>query len=291
LPAITEDLTINGPGANVITVRGNDASRVFEIASGVTVMISDLAIGNGNASGANGSGILNSGTLTVTNTTQSNNSPPGVAVNGGGTVTITNSTFSGNSAGESGGGIFNSSGTVNVSNSTLSNNSAASFGGGIRNDSGTVNIKNSIVANSPSGGDCSGSGTLNALGVNFSTSGSCLGFTQVPATGPGGLNLGPLANNGGPTQTHALLSGSVAIDAVTDCTDVAMNPVTTDQRGVTRPQDGDSNGTALCDAGAFEAIPCTLTCPANITKATTPTSAERSSTIPRPQRAAIRATQ
>ena len=60
------------------------------------------------------------------------------------------------------------------------------------------------------------------------------------------LNLGPLANNGGPTQTHALLSGSVAIDAVSDCTDTDNNPLTTDQRGVLRPQ-----GSA-CDVGAYE---------------------------------------
>jgi hypothetical protein len=61
------------------------------------------------------------------------------------------------------------------------------------------------------------------------------------------LNLGPLQNNGGPTHTHALLSGSVAIDAAADCTDATGAPITDDQRGVARPHG------AACDVGAFEA--------------------------------------
>jgi hypothetical protein len=64
----------------------------------------------------------------------------------------------------------------------------------------------------------------------------------------GQLNLGPLADNGGPTQTHALGPGSFAIDQipVTECVDVDSMPLTEDQRGVTRPQG------AMCDVGAFE---------------------------------------
>jgi len=85
-----------------------------------------------------------------------------------------------------------------------------------------------------------------ALGVNFDTDGTCPDFTHVTAM----LNLGPLALSApGTTQTHALSSGSVAIDSVTLCTDIAENMVTADQRGVSRPQ-----GIA-CDAGAYEAKP------------------------------------
>jgi hypothetical protein len=93
----------------------------------------------------------------------------------------------------------------------------------------------------------------------------------------GGLNLGPLQNNGGPTQTHALLTGSVAVDAATDCTDFDDNPIFTDQRGTARPIDGDGDFGPLCDAGAYEAPPCTngvdatpplITCPTNVTAKT-----------------------
>jgi hypothetical protein len=147
--------------------------------------------------------------------------------------------------GDAGGGIFNDGATLTVSNSTFSGNSATDTGGGITNGS-WVNIKNSIIANSPSGGNCDDSGTFIVAGVNFSDDITCPGFTQVTSAQ---LNLGALANNGGPTQTIALQSGSVAIDAATDCTDYAGNPVGTDQRGVTRPQG------AACDVGAYEARP------------------------------------
>jgi hypothetical protein len=90
------------------------------------------------------------------------------------------------------------------------------------------------------------------LGANLDTDGSCGGFTPVTSLQ---LNLGPLAQNPpGFTATHALLPGSVGIDAATDCTDVSGNPVTTDQRGVSRPDSGES----ACDIGAFEYVDPTL---------------------------------
>ncbi|HXU38061.1 MAG TPA: HYR domain-containing protein [Blastocatellia bacterium] len=335
LPAISEDLTINGPGVFSITVSGNHASRVFEVNGKVTVMISGLTISDGNSmSVAEGAGISNLGTLTLSNVVLSGNSTTGSAggggifnngfamltitnctlsgnsaafgggienlgtltitsstlsgnsaradgggiLNNGGTLTITNSTLSGNTAQQQGGGIFqvlNAMGTANISFTTLSGNSATLNGGGIFNAApNTVNIKNSIVANSTSGGDCSNSGTFNATGVNFTTNGTCPGFTVVT---PAQLNLGPLQNNGGNTETHALLPGSVAIDAAPDCTDVFGTPerpkvgapmavVTTDQRGVGRPQ-----GSA-CDVGSYEFVPCTTTptivCPESFTIST-----------------------
>ncbi|MEW6212929.1 MAG: choice-of-anchor Q domain-containing protein [Acidobacteriota bacterium] len=324
---IDKDLIITGPGAMSLTVSGNNASRVFNIASGVTATISSLTISNGSASGVGG-GILNAGTLTIQNSTLSGNSASSggsggdggggirnngtltitnstlsgnsaAATNGGGggirndgTVTIQNSTLSGNSAGSFGGGIFNN-GTTTIQNSTLSGNSASSNGGGIFNSGGTANIKNSIVADSTSGGDCGGAGSFNTSGgANFSTDSSCPGFNQVPSTGMGGLNLGPLQNNGGPTFTHALLTGSVAIDAATDCTDFDDNPIFTDQRGIARPIDGDGDFGPLCDAGAYEAPLCTngvdtfaplITCPSNLTaKAPKPGSATVVVTYPPP---------
>ena len=252
-----------------------------------------------NSAGSSGGGIFNRGTLTVTNGTLAGNSAVGgggifndlrvpltvtdstlsgnSAFDGGGilnegTLTVTNSTLSGNSA-TSGGGIFNDEGTLTVTNGTFSANSATggeTAGGGIFNE-GSATVKNSIIANSTAGGNCGGS-TISPLGVNFSTDKTCgPGFTVVPSAGAGGLNLGPLHDNGGPTFTHALLPGSVAIDAVispADCNDLSAvpAPVTTDQRGLPRPADGDGNGSALCDAGAFELQPCMITCPGNITQ-------------------------
>src|SRR5262249_15208141 len=118
--------------------------------------------------------------------------------------------------------------------------------GGISNGD-TLNIKNSIVANS-TGGNCKNFATFTAAGVNYDTDGSCPGFTQVTAPQ---LNLGQLQLNApGTTATHALLTGSIAIDKALDCTDLSSppQPVTTDQRGVDRPQG------AACDVGAFEVV-------------------------------------
>ncbi len=111
-----------------------------------------------------------------------------------------------------------------------------------------MNIKNSIVANNP-GGDGYNGVTVNPAGANFDTDGSfSSSFAHFTSATPAQLNLGPLADNGGPTQTSALLACSVAIDAATDGTDWFGNPVLTDQRGVARPQG------AACDAGAYEFV-------------------------------------
>ena len=75
-------------------------------------------------------------------------------------------------------------------------------------------------------------------------------------------NLGPLVENGGPTKTHALLSGSPAIDAgdPDGCKDPWAS-LDVDQRGEIRPYDGDGDGTAVCDIGAYEAVPSTQSFP------------------------------
>ena len=206
---------------------------------------------SGNSAGYGG-GIVNSITLTVTNSTLSGNS----AVFGGGlynyfTATITNSTLSGNSASSEGGGIFNSSidTLVTVTSSTLSGNLAL-LGGGIFNsgsnapgqsNAAKLTATTSLFAN-PAGGNVvsEAGGVFNSLGHNLfsDTPDVALDPTDLTNTDP---LLGPLADNGGPTFTQALLPGSPAIDA-----GAPVAGVSTDQRGISRPQ-----GIAP-DIGAFE---------------------------------------
>ena len=173
-------------------------------------------------------------------------------------MNVTNSTLSGNSA-TAGvvGGIYNL-GTVNVTNSTLSGNSVTpgGLGGGIANFS-TVNVKSSIIAgNTDAIGNPDVFGAFTSQGFNLiGKSDGSTGFTNgvnndLVGTIATPLNplLGPLASNGGPTMTLALLSGSSAIDQ-------GMNTgLLTDQRGFARTADqplipNASDGT---DIGAFE---------------------------------------
>ncbi len=206
-----------------------------------------------------GGGIFNEITTTasVTNSTFSGNS---AASNGGGggilnesALTVTNSTFSGNSGG-TGGGIYNEyTATASVTNSTFSGNSASLSGGGIYNG-GSATLSNSILAGSTDG-NCAGTGTpaVTDGGYNISDDGTCkFTGTNVTTSKPIGdsvsdsnVALDPLGlqNNGGPTQTIALESGSYAIAAIP-----AADCPATDQRGAPRPAPGYS----ACDVGAFE---------------------------------------
>ncbi|MGA2114953.1 MAG: NHL repeat-containing protein, partial [Bryobacteraceae bacterium] len=278
---ITQNLTINGPGAGSLAVSGNNASIVFWVYDGATASISGVTIENGTVAGSgggifndgaltlsnstlsgnsttiydnNGGGIFNGGTLIVSNSTFSNNSATagfggGIYNGAAGQLAVSNSTFSGNSAGNNGGGIANF-GTATVSNTTFSGNSAAQ-GGGIQNF-GTFTLRSTLLAGQTGGGNCYlANGAITSAGYNLSDDASCPSFTQTGdqsnVTGAASY-LGALANNGGPTQTFALLSTSSAVNAipVNECTDAVGNPVPTDQRGITRPQ---GSG---CDIGAYE---------------------------------------
>jgi len=163
--------------------------------------------------------------------------------------------------------IFNG-GTLTLTNSTVSGNTGGN-GGGINNQSGSaVNARNTIIAgNTASNGpDVFGSFTSpghNLIGKSDGSSGFGGNGDQVGTiASPRNPMLDPLANNGGPTQTHALLPVSPAIDAGDDCVaeathcgDSNIPQLTTDQRGAGFPRKIDSNGdsTATVDIGAFEA--------------------------------------
>jgi len=231
------------------TISGNNSGYGGGIsaANGTVNVTASTIVANSTV--ADGGGIRTEGLNPIINVTNSTISGNSARYGGGirhdeGQLNIINSTISGNSVTLNGGGIWNGN-QANLSFVTIANNSAIS-GGGISNNpgwGGNVKIKNSIVGNNTNGGDCTG--PFNASGVNFATDSSCgAGFTQVTSAQ---LNLGPLqVNPPGSTATHALLAGSAAVDAVTDCADLDGNTVAQDQRGVTRPQG------AKCDAGAFE---------------------------------------
>ena len=212
---------------------------------------------------AYGGGIANNhGTLAISNSTISGNSAllgivngSGRAYGGGianllGTLVINNSTISGNSARAtlfttSYGGAISSGSTATISNTTMSSNSAH-YGGGI---SGSATLQNTIVANS-SGGNCDAGATITSHGYNLSSDGTCNFNSRGDLNNHDPL-LGPLQNNGGPTQTMALLPGSPAIDGgnPSGCTDNQGHLLTTDQRGMARPDPEDIVG---CDIGAYE---------------------------------------
>ena len=224
-----------------------------------------------------GGGIYNSdtGDVTIINSTVSGNQ---AALAGGGIynafeIKLINSTISGNQANGSGGGIYNDgTGTLEARNATIVSNTAnadavglSSNGGGIKNNGGTVNLFNTILALNihviESGGfltavndDCNGS--LNQLKYSLLTTTTGCTITNVNSITEQNPKLDPLADNGGPTETHALNAGSPAIDAgdPDGCKDAEGNNLTTDQRGEIRPFDGDSDGSAVCDMGAYEYI-------------------------------------
>ncbi len=192
------------------------------------------AVNINNETWEKGGAIYNVGTATITTSTISNNiaSWSGGGIVNAGTITITNSTISGNSTTLSGGAAIMNTGSLTMNYTTIAENVSASIGA-IFSTTDTIEIDNTIVADNP-GGNCSYPPTSMILGMNIDSDGTCLGMLQRDA------QLGPLANNGGPTLTHSIAPTSPARDEA-----FGLCPAT-DQRGEPRP-----HGSA-CDLGSYE---------------------------------------
>jgi beta-glucanase (GH16 family) len=222
---------------------------------GATFSLLDSSVVN-NTAGWSGGGVYSffNSTTTIERSTISGNvsNDVGGGIRSLGNAQIINSTISGNEAtGWYGGAMFITDGVVNMSFTTVADNTsppwapAAVFVGTFTSASATLNVDNSVIAHNVTEG-CflapfgAGAVAINSLGHNLFTDATCfpVGSDQIV----GSASLDPLADNGGPTLTHALQPGSPAIDAADD----AVCPAT-DQRSVNRPQ-----GTA-CDIGAYEA--------------------------------------
>ncbi len=218
-----------------------------------TLNLTDSTVSDNSSTNQPGGGIYGffNSNVNITNSTVSGNFSGDVA--GGlrmlSNANIVNSTFSGNiSTAWHGGGIFHTDGNLTVLNSTFTGNIApagtasgilvATFGA-----PASMTLTNSVMEGNGGAFACAieggGAATITSGGFNVISDGSCnpiasdQSFTDAL--------LGPLADNGGPTLTHALLAGSAAIDMA----NAAVCPAT-DQRGVLRPQG------AGCDVGSFE---------------------------------------
>jgi hypothetical protein len=248
------------------TLSDNSAGEGGGIYNFARLTVSDSTLSGNSAAFANvgaGGGIYNDGTLTVSNTTLSGNSARyygGGIYNRYGPLTVSNSTLSGNSAGRYGGGIYadNTPGPqpFTLTNVTLTANRANYSGGGLYVLSGSPVLHNTLIAGNFRGltgttaddvyGSLNSGGDYNLIGDGTGMTGLTNGVNgnQVgSASDPIDPQLGPLDFNGGPTLTHALLSGSPAIDA-------GNNAYATDwdQRGPGYPRI--VNG--IIDIGAFE---------------------------------------
>ncbi len=257
-----------------VTIReGNSGSRTgggLRLEGGSLTLSNSAVVDSIAFSGGGALSSPNGAAVTIRNSTISGNtaSNNGGGLNiRGGTITLVNSTLSGNTANGHGGGLYiTNSAAASLANVTVTDNradgdsSGGGNGGGLSNNGGTITFKNTLMAGNfdNSAGtrrpDCSG--TLTSQGYNLV--GDKTGCTFTPAssdlvgTGSSPVNaqLGPLQNNGGPTPTHALLSGSPATDAGNPALPGSGGNAceATDQRGIVRPQG------STCDIGAYEVV-------------------------------------
>lgn len=244
-----KSVTIDGAG---VTVSGNNASRVLEVATGATVSISNMTITDG-VGAPQGGGILNFGTLnldavTVTNNTETSTGTSfelgggGIYNGDGATLNLTNSTVSNNSTvAQPGGGIygfFNS--TINLTNSTVSGNVAGDVAGGLRTLGNATIVDSTISGNTSSawhgGGMFSTDGTVtivnSAIVNNNAPDGTAGGLMVATFGAPVSVSLqdSTVANN---SSYSCQVEGDPAVAVLTSLggntfTDNSCNPIASD---------------------------------------------------------------
>lgn len=267
LPLISSEITIQGNGHSIVRDPGAADFAMIEVTSSGVLTLDHVTLSGG--SGANAGGIENLGHLSIVDSTISGNTGDNV----GGvfnsniaasdtSLTVIRSLFADNHSNGNAGAIFNYAGNASLSNCTLSGNSA-NFGGALNNfatfgskpaasatldhctlSGNTASVESGQILNQDDAQltligtvisgeyNCQGNAPTLDGGANFGSDNSCTGATMLT-----GFDT-TLRDNGGPTQTHALLPGSNAIDAGGACT------LATDARGIAR----DSH----CDSGSYE---------------------------------------
>ena len=235
----------NGSGGGIANSHGGQVTLTDCTVSGNTV----------SAASGRGGGLYNAGVSQYqvnTSTITGNSAAEGGAVYNAetGSLDFDSSTISGNTASGSGGGLHNAStGTITIHDSTVARNTASVGGGGLYNAStGLVQLGNTILGENTAPDGPDGLGSLVSLGYNLIGDDTDCDYT---------LSLGDLINKEplledlgdytGPTLTHTLMTGSPAVDTGDDANCPAL-----DQRGQTRPLDGNGDGTVRCDMGAVE---------------------------------------
>jgi CSLREA domain-containing protein len=226
------------------TIRDNSAA-IGGILNRGTASLTDSTVAGNTVGGVLNIGFVAAATLTLTRSTVSDNEEFGIQNLGDrATMTLLNSTVSGNTEV----GVDNGSGTATLTHATVALNGAFNIAAGE-----AMTVSNTVLSAAPGGANCEAGLFVDpptSGGYNVASDTTCALTEPTDTQGTDPL-LGPLADNGGPTPTHALQAGSPAIDRVpaseTSCP-------ATDQRGVPRP------GGAACDAGAFELARGAPTC-------------------------------
>jgi hypothetical protein len=280
--AVNGDLNITGLGAGKTVLGSTGSSRIVSVAAGSHLTVSDLTIQggvsdanggglsvsagavaslervqlSGNHADANGGAIFNGGDLSILDSAITGNDASSGAggIENSGTLTLHNVTVSGNQGAT--GGIL-STGNASLVNTTVVYNHATGSGGGLNGGAGNFTLRNSILWGNtaqtagPNCGYAFNSQGYNLLGDLQDC--SVMGDTGTNLVGQD-PHLKPLEFNGAMALSHALLSDSPAIDA-------GACDLPTDQRGTSRPQDGNLDGTPVCDIGAYEYTPLRMFLP------------------------------